>query len=600
MSALPPALATWGPELEGLALDLVEDLQPWLLRVSAAIGPLKSHRQSGQGAPDGFDGLTRKGPYGRLLTTEWLLAEHYPDEFLRRASQAEHLFYDLATEVPAGHRSCAALFDAGPEQWGAPRILQLALLITLARRARLAKVEFKWGIAQDSRAALIDGLSPQSALKLLQGRDYALPETAHLQQWREHLRGLDIPVDETWWVGGASLSALAPTGDRVAETVEPLTLAGAQVLLRLGAPHAQELTLQLPAMQRRVRLLRNPFEVQDTSPHLFEGAGVTDLLFSVDGRTLFAWGKEGLHAHAVPQPGAAQVPPMQLADPDQLPVAVGRSGKRLVVIIEQEPDLDIVTFSKRGHECEASMVYVDAEVRAGAEAQRSARLSPCVVVGSTQNQQLLVLDAQGQALRICQTQGTARLLSRGVTGLSRAMGGAALVIARHLQGGATANPDSPLALSYGGRTMTQADLPARAIVICEADRARRVVHLPSGSGDYRSLFSQTTVAVRIEPDEWFLQTRDSECMVKVPEGHRILGPGWTPTPGLVTLAPDEFNVHLCLEREVRALARSPVKLTEATLSPRAPIVAYRTLRGGFCVDELTSGRTLMVRAPRGA
>jgi len=595
MSALPAALATWGPELEELAPDLLDDLQPWLLRLAASLGPLKSHHQRGEGAPDGFDGLTRKGPYARLLGTEWLLAEHYPDEFLRRAAQAEHLFYDLATEVPAGRRSCVVLFDAGPEQWGAPRILQLALLVTLARRARLASVQFSWGLVQDPLKPLVQDLSPQSALRLLEGRAAQLADSDSVQRWRDHVAKLGMPVDETWWVGGPTLRRHAPKDERWAEICEPLSLSERRVSLRLGPPHAQELSLTLPSTKKSVRLLRNPFEVQDARRHSLEGGAVQDLIFSVDGRTLYVWGDEGLYAHVLPSPGSAAAPPLQMAASHDIPVAVGRARKRHLAVLSGTHELNVVPYSKRGTQCEPTRIILqDAQDRmAGAE--RRPRLSPCVVVGQTHAQDLLVLDNTGFAWRISQRDGhAARVLSCGVTGLSRSMGGAAVVICRREEDEALLEHEGPIAMTYAGRAMTQRDLPRRGIVICDADSARRIVHLPNGAGDYRALFSQTTVAVRIEPDTWFLQTRDEDGVLKVPEGHTVMGPMWARAPGLITLAPDSRTVHVRLRDETKVLCKSPVDLSEALISPRGPVVAYRTAQAGFRVDELTSGRSLIV------
>lgn len=594
MSALPAALATWGPELDELAPDLLNDLQPWLLRLASSLGPLKSHHQRGEGPPDGFDGLTRKGPYARLLGTEWLLAEHYPDEFLRRAAQAEHLFYDLATEVPAGRRSCVVLFDAGPEQWGAPRILQLALLITLARRARLANVDFAWGLVQDKGKPLVEDINPQSALRLLEGRAAQLADEESVQRWRDQVGALDMPVDEMWWVGGPTLRRQAPSGQRWAEITEPLSLSERRVSLRLGPPHAQELSLQLPSTKKSVRLLRNPFEVQDVLRHSVEGGAVEGLLFSVDGRTLYAWGDEGLSAHVLPTVGSAAAPPLSLATQHDIPVAVGRARKRHMVVLSDTHELSIVPYSKRGTQCEVVDVTLHRPRGHPAGPEQRPRLSPCIVVGSTHAQDLLILDTTGFAWRLSQQDGTARVLSCGVTGVSRSMGGATMVICRREDDESLVDYDGPIAMTYAGRSMTQQDLPRRGIVICDADSARRIVHLPDGDGDYRALFSQTTVAVRVDPDEWYVQTRDEDGLIKVPTGHTVMGPMWARAPGLVTLAPDSRTVHVRLRDETRVLCKSPIDLSQALISPRGPVVAYRTPQSGFRVEDLISGRALIV------
>ncbi|HSF40711.1 MAG TPA: hypothetical protein VLT87_13030, partial [Thermoanaerobaculia bacterium] len=137
---LPRPLAPWRPWLAIFPRDLALSLGPVLQRLSFAVGPLRMERASGEGDPDGFDGLAQRGPYERLLPSEWLLADEAPEEFLRRAAGGEHTFLHLARPVPGGSHLSVALFDAGPGQLGSPRIAQLAALIVLARRAEAAGV----------------------------------------------------------------------------------------------------------------------------------------------------------------------------------------------------------------------------------------------------------------------------------------------------------------------------------------------------------------------------------------------------------------------------------------------------------------------------
>ncbi len=145
MIALPGDLAPWRGMLGLFPAELAGDLGGMLPRLALAIGPMRAASPTRGGEPDGFAGIARRGSYERLLHTEWLLADEAPDEFARRASAGEHAFFQIARRSPARAASSVALFDAGPEQLGAPRIVQLAALIVLAERARRAGARFAWG-----------------------------------------------------------------------------------------------------------------------------------------------------------------------------------------------------------------------------------------------------------------------------------------------------------------------------------------------------------------------------------------------------------------------------------------------------------------------
>ena len=89
---LPEALQPWRQWLEWFApqhLPLFADL---LGRLNPVLGPLRGRQQGGVPEPDGVGDLQRRGPYERLLSSEWLLADEVPDEFMRRAVGGEHMF----------------------------------------------------------------------------------------------------------------------------------------------------------------------------------------------------------------------------------------------------------------------------------------------------------------------------------------------------------------------------------------------------------------------------------------------------------------------------------------------------------------------------
>ena len=145
---LPRALTPWAEYLQLLPAEQIVAFAPLVQQLDIAIGPLRVQTRGGGGEPDGFDGLTRRGAYDRLLLSEWLLADEMPEEFARRAVMSEHAFLQVARQDPAGARVSFVLFDAGPNQLGAPRIAHLAALIVLARRAEAAGASLIWGVLQ--------------------------------------------------------------------------------------------------------------------------------------------------------------------------------------------------------------------------------------------------------------------------------------------------------------------------------------------------------------------------------------------------------------------------------------------------------------------
>ena len=145
---LPEALQPWRQWLEWFApqhLPLFADL---LGRLNPVLGPLRGRQQGGVPEPDGVGDLQRRGPYERLLSSEWLLADEVPDEFMRRAVGGEHMFLAPQYRAREANRLIVVLFDAGPLQWGAARLVHIALLMLLARRAEEAGAQLRWGILQ--------------------------------------------------------------------------------------------------------------------------------------------------------------------------------------------------------------------------------------------------------------------------------------------------------------------------------------------------------------------------------------------------------------------------------------------------------------------
>src|SRR4051812_42507448 len=144
MSVTGRPLRRWRKQLEIFPEDVASTLGPLMQRLEPALSAFSLPHDAEQGEVDGFNGISRRGSYERLLHSEWLLRESVPLEFLRRATQVEHSFFQIARREPSPTRASLMLFEAGPDQLGACRIAQLALLLLFAHHAELRGESLNW------------------------------------------------------------------------------------------------------------------------------------------------------------------------------------------------------------------------------------------------------------------------------------------------------------------------------------------------------------------------------------------------------------------------------------------------------------------------
>lgn len=253
------------PRWEPLLTTLAPELEGFLAHASGAIasllGPVRERSQEHGGEVDGYSGLTRRGPYERLLLSEWLLAEVAPEEFLRRASSSELAFHAIARHEPASRRAVLAVLDAGPEQLGAPRVGQLAAMIALDRRAQKMGSTLVWTIAGEH---VVRTHADADALRgFLRAHTDRMPDAAALEAAITRARPHG-PFAETFVVGGAAVRTAAQ-GARVTHVRidEPFSLGDDRALrfevARRDRP-TREARVALPSDAVLVRLLRRPFE----------------------------------------------------------------------------------------------------------------------------------------------------------------------------------------------------------------------------------------------------------------------------------------------------------------------------------------------------
>lgn len=335
---LPASLAPWAPWLDLLPPESALALGPLLRRLDGLIGPLRASPTRGSVEPDGFDGLARHGLPERLLLSEWLLADEAPLEFLRRLSQNESAFLQLARRDPFAARSSVALVDASPETLGGPRLAEFAALLVLARRAQSAGASFRWGAWQmpGKWHGEVNRESIEWWLKLRgQGEASQEQRAAWEEVWRDE--GADFSRDELWIVGGAGLRDLAPKGARsleVRDELDPFAPDRA-VLARVDG---RELRLVLPEETVGARLIRDPFAhaapPATNEKNSFEiGRPDSHFVWASSGFKGFMRAEGGaLLVFSIPNSPSATVGPpkvLRASNPDI--VAAGRVGRATVV-----------------------------------------------------------------------------------------------------------------------------------------------------------------------------------------------------------------------------------------------------------------------------
>lgn len=254
---LPEALQPWRQWLEWFAPEQLPLFSDLLGRLNLVLGPLRGQHQGGVPEPDGLGDLQRRGPYERLLSSEWLLADEVPDEFLRRAAVGEHMFLAPQYRAHQANRLIVVLFDAGPLQLGAARLVHLALLILLARRALEAGAELRWGILQDA-PRLYEFDSSAQLKRLLNARTWQLVGDEHWQGWRAWLAEQKLDVGECWMVG----QRLPDTdGQSCTHRVQlHRSLDGQSLSFEMQAAATRRVSLPIPDERLALQLLKGQFD----------------------------------------------------------------------------------------------------------------------------------------------------------------------------------------------------------------------------------------------------------------------------------------------------------------------------------------------------
>jgi len=352
MRSLPKALSRWEAELAFLPDPLALALGGMLPKLAMLVGPL-ARSTTKTGEPDGYAQLSRRGPFDRLLLTQWALLDVMPEELLRRAASNELLFHELARKEPKTSQQSIALFDMGPMLLGAPRLAEMALLIVLARRAQDAGVPFQWGILGSAQVHEYQGECSLRAL--LDARSAELPKLDE----RAPSQGTQKKdtIDDIWLIGHETSlpwNTLRASSQILLDEVIKPGIAQAEtlsvVVRRAGKEATQALALKLPAPEICTALMRSPATTKTSVPparservaSTAELAKGTELQFSRDGNKLLARTKDGnIAVFTIPNLWGESPKRPYIARPPQgyELIACGTAGRRVVLIVRMKGDL---------------------------------------------------------------------------------------------------------------------------------------------------------------------------------------------------------------------------------------------------------------------
>ncbi|WP_369182030.1 hypothetical protein [Streptomyces sp. Y1] len=245
------AVEPWAGTLAALTPELASALGPLLRRLDALIGEREPVAEA-QGEPDGFGGLARSGPLERLLPSEWLLAEEFPEEFLRRYTEHEllHLAAELRSTTSRGR--VVALVEAGPAQAGAGRLVQLAALLVLHRRAAARGGELVVGVLGDEPGRLFGGEPAELLPRWLNARRPTDPSAEDVRRAEDALDA----ADRAWLLASPRLAAELPARPRTLTAEEAGWSAEGVGRVRVRVDGGADAELTLPPAPIAVRALR--------------------------------------------------------------------------------------------------------------------------------------------------------------------------------------------------------------------------------------------------------------------------------------------------------------------------------------------------------
>lgn len=628
MTALPRELAPWTRILDLFPEDLAGELGRMVPRLALAVGPMRAASPVASGEPDGFSGIARRGSYERLLLSEWLLADEAPDEFARRATMGEHAFFHLQRRSPARALSSVAVFDAGPDQIGAPRIAHLAALIVLAARAERAGARFAWGMLGAPEAAMIPSVTPESVLTLLRARTAVASDDADVSAWAE--RAAKSGWEDAWLVGRAPGSTLgqrpvepgvsraAPHAWRHASLeIRDVLDPDRRVLSVIARPPrspAREVELDLPDPRASVRLLRDPFFVTAPAPRRqpVEHAPISNLIFALNGTKLFARGASGdILSYPLPNSPREPVgrPKRYRPRAGGVVAAVGWVRRGLVMLVVRPDALVFEHTTTKGPDLLHKTIVRHGGARvAGPHA--SDPLSTLVYLDGGEEDEVLFLDARRTLLRVRdqprgQRPGPPRIeiVASEVAALAASPTHVTFV-GRHTE---TGNPAGEVTPRMGVQTLAPGAMPkldsAWHLVQLRSDGQPSTQELLVGDGTFEAVFGRELCAVQQRGDAWTVVGRSFAVLeLTPPASARVVGvapTGPATAPELLLLEGDERTLSFVGRASSRSLPRAAAPIRDVAMNAWRGQLAYVTTAGEVVVHSLHEETPLARYLPEG-
>ncbi|MCY1046651.1 hypothetical protein OV208_35435 [Corallococcus sp. bb12-1] len=597
MTALPPILRPWAAQLSLFPDDLALHLGPHVARLAAALGGLRPRGEAEGGEPQGYDGLTRRGPFERLLVSEWLWALEAPEELVRRAAFGELSFLKPAFRQSQGARRTVVLLDAGPDQLGLPRIAHLALLVVLARRAEAAGAAFTWGVLQSSPGSETHtGLEVRSLMKWLEARSIEPATANHLDAWRVAL-DLQASPGDAWLVGAPRLSRLAGAeGMSRIEVSEPLE-PGAHRLtvdVRPASQVARSVVLELPPPDDCIRLLRNPFERPRPAPVWTRAdRHLRGFAFSGDGRRLLLHHADGsVAAMAVPHSPRATVPkPRRVHVPGgQHVIAAGWRYSGGLLVLARHGNAYVMHGQVRTPKGFRKVRY-----ETMMEAHRPdpppgvLPLSLVSWLDGSGQEHLWLKDADDRLFHLPppDPEGNSLLIQveEEVSALAEVRSKPVYVV----------RPQEVLENQVISRLGVLGEAQTRMVPLNARHGEAYFGYSPSGAHPDAGL-----LAVRHQEENWRLFLDTGVTQIVVPSAYRVVGAVQPPAPsppGVLALDPDRRTFHFFSEHAPRTLVAATDDVVQAYASHGQPVFGWLTKKGELVLWDLMEATVLYRAVP---
>lgn len=598
MSELPRPLARWKQELSEFPEEIGLLLGRFVARLSPAFDALARHDTPDHGEIDGFDGLSRRGTPERLLPTEWALARLAPLEFLRRAAQMEQQYYKLAHRVPAAPRGSVVLLEAGPDQLGAPRLAQLAVLILLFERARRARGTVAWQLVHRLGESMLTTFDRQSVHSFLRGRTALPTGSSALGEWRRSIAEW-FGDGELWLLGSPAFLSEAPAKARsiaISERVDRKRgVLDVEFRSRSRAPRRVE--LELPEPGTAARVLRDPFEEPAQAPGIRPPRPDANLLFSPTGSRLFYRDAEGTLVELfVPENPRQPIGPgrRHAAPHGTLVTAVGIYGRNLAWLGTARGVAVLTSVRPLRRD-------VPIEVRASAPiADGAPELWPLVAFTSPLSAILVAADRSLWRVFFEERWDSveSELVAEGVLALAPLRRQGALAVVEHYGGGRRGPRRGPVLLELfpSSERVVNVPVPRGSPVFL-----RTAMRSGAETWCVAAPFERTVPIVCHRPARGSEPTGTRTEIMSVPEGARVVGidiSGNKADDLGLYLLDDRSSVSVVGRGRSRVIAQSRSPIVDIAIASAAGRIAYTTEAGELALVE-RSGTTLWKGSFRG-